>query len=84
MTGSISTDINSERQDPNMRMLQTLLHIVLDHPSLLDHQQSIQPNSNKTLPMISYIVHGKITPLDSWLDPSYFTSAFSNIVSNRR
>jgi hypothetical protein len=74
MTGSVSTDINGERQDPNMRMLQTLLHIVSDPPTLPEQQESIRSDSDKIQPAISYTVHGKITPIDSWSDPSYFSS----------
>jgi hypothetical protein len=79
MTGSVSTDINGERQDPNMRMLQTLFQIVSNHSTLPHHQQRIQHDTHKTLPVISYTVDGKITLLDNWTEPSYFTSAFPTL-----
>jgi hypothetical protein len=79
MTASVSTDINGERQDPNMRMLQTLFQIVSNHSTLPHHQQRIQHDTHKTLPVISYTVDGKITLLDNWTEPSYFTSAFPTL-----
>lgn len=78
MTGSVSTDINGERQDPDMRTLNTLFDIVStrisEHIAARDRAESHQ-----NLPTITYAVRGKTSLLNHWVDPSYFTSAFPTL-----
>jgi hypothetical protein len=86
ITGSVSTDINGERQDPDMRMLNTLFSLVsrqAPQAGSNDWSRSdVQPtlrNDPQKLPVISYTVQGKTTLVDHWTDPCYFTAAFPTL-----
>lgn len=82
ITGSVSTDINGERQDPDLRMLDTLFTTVSSRPTppavYAEHPTRPTDRSGKP-PMISYTVHGTTTLLDHWKDPSFFTAAFPTL-----
>jgi hypothetical protein len=80
-TGSVSTDINGERQDPDMRTLNTLFDIVSTRiTSPTEHLAARDKVENRQkLPSISYAIHGKTSLLNHWVDPSYFTSAFPTL-----
>jgi hypothetical protein len=78
ITGSVCTDINGERQDPNVCALEALFDVVansvdtssrerLRNTRLLDHRK---------MPVISYTIRGEATLVDHWTDPHYFTAAF--------
>lgn len=72
MTGSVSTDINGAYQNPDLRLVDTLLDVV-------SAQKNLDPlyiNRDKNLPTLSYKLRGKCTLLSHWIDPSYFTAAF--------
>ncbi|KAH7028452.1 hypothetical protein B0J12DRAFT_330012 [Macrophomina phaseolina] len=86
MTGSVSTDINGERQDPNMRMLDTLLSVVTnrsapprDRRSARNNLADMPPLDGRRVPAISYTIRGQTTLVDHWTDPCYFTAAFPTL-----
>ena len=87
MTGSVTTDINGERQNPDVRMLDTLADLVSNTSheagqltALLDPGAgTIQPCNHPTAPVISYTIRGRTTLLNHWDDPRYFTAAFSTL-----
>jgi hypothetical protein len=67
ITGSVTTDINAERQNPDVRALDTLLGLVAEKAS---HQRN---------PLISYTIRGRTTLLNHWDDSCYFTAAFPTL-----
>jgi len=84
MTGSVATDINGERLNPDMHMLHTLVdaaanreHELSSVPSHLLHGN--QPSNQRNIPVISYTTHGLATPINHWDDPYYFTAAFPTL-----
>ena len=86
MTGSVSTDINGERQNPDTRTLDTLLSVVTSTTYPTDQRTSTTNNVHNTgaldqrrIPVISYMVHGQTTPVNHWSDPRYFTAAFPTL-----
>jgi hypothetical protein len=86
LTGSVSTDINGERQDPNVCMLDTLLDVFTSRsraPEQCDrnspgpvHSRSI---TNERTPAISYTTRARVPLMDQWSDPHYFTAAFPTL-----
>jgi hypothetical protein len=71
MTGSISTDINSERQNPDRRLLNTLLNVV--------STQHMHELVQHRIPRLSYRIQGHATPVDHYDDQTYFTAAFPTL-----
>lgn len=65
ITGSVSTDINGERQDPNLLVLDALLRTIT--------------NRSPEMPVISYTIHRQAIMVDHWSDPHYFTAAFPTL-----
>ncbi|KAF9884384.1 hypothetical protein FE257_001840 [Aspergillus nanangensis] len=63
VTGSVSTDINGERQDPNLRVLDALFGVIMNRPPTLSGAISAE---NTIL-------------VDHWSDPHYFTAAFPSL-----
>ncbi|KAI7971253.1 hypothetical protein EIK77_001186 [Talaromyces pinophilus] len=85
-TGSVSTDINGERQDPNIRMLNTLFDVITERlhpprtPGTGANDSAILPlphGSNP--PILAYRIHGTATLVDHWTDPCFFTAAFPTL-----
>jgi hypothetical protein len=61
ITGSVSTDINGERQDPDLRALDTLFSVVTNRPAPSRGDMSVRESGRNTqhfdhrkLPIISY------------------------------
>jgi hypothetical protein len=86
ITGSVSTDINGERQDPNLRVLDALFSVVADRQPTLSEGISTGKRVRNTrtlghpkMPIISYTIHGQATLVDHWSDPHYFTAAFPTL-----
>ena len=83
ITGSVYTDINGERTNPNVQMIDALLELVTSSssqpnetiPGAEDERQQRQ----RDVPLISYAIRGQATLLSSWEDPSYFTGAFPTL-----
>lgn len=79
LTGSVSTDINGERQDPNVRMLNTVHHLMhARHNSSTPFQQRIDPPP-AYVPTIRYTIQGQATLLNQWQDSHYFLAAFPTL-----
>ena len=77
MTGSVSTDINGERQNPDRRLLNALLNVVTEDPAPCTQRSS--EHQEQRVPTLSYRIDGEATPLDHWDDPTYFTAAFPTL-----
>jgi hypothetical protein len=86
ITGSVSTDINGERHNPDKRLLNTLLELVSHHSQPGNDKTAQQRNTQqgtscnrRNKPVIFYTMHGQISLLDQWNDPRYFTAAFPTL-----
>jgi hypothetical protein len=80
ITGSVSTDINGERQDPSEVVLNTLRTFVTNTPQQVDQQApSASTSEQHSLPSIYFTSRGQRTPVDHWKDPCYFTAAFPTL-----
>ena len=85
LTGSVSTDINGERQNPDTRMLHTLLDVVGGRSCT--SEQDLErtdpalacPRAGQRIPVISYTTRGQVALMDHWSDPHYFTAAFPTL-----
>ncbi|PVH90222.1 hypothetical protein DM02DRAFT_636983, partial [Periconia macrospinosa] len=90
MTGSVYTDINGERTDPNLRLIDALSGVVTDNTRWMDENGQAADDSDehehehiqRDLPTISYAIHGQATLMSSWEDPHYFTGAFPTLFPN--
>jgi hypothetical protein len=85
-TGSVSTDINGERNDPNLRALDALFSVATNRPapsredmSVRESKRNAQPFNHRQMPAISDTTRGDATLLDQWTDPQYFTAAFPTL-----
>lgn len=66
LTASVSTDINGERQDPDLRTP--------------DPAQSVhRPPTSHPIPLLKYTIRGEARLLSHWQDPDYFLSAFPTL-----
>ncbi|KAH6712162.1 hypothetical protein BKA61DRAFT_553481, partial [Leptodontidium sp. MPI-SDFR-AT-0119] len=86
LTGSVYTDVNGERQDPNVRMIDALLGIVTGSRRQAEEGESTEegvtdrhPHARRKIPVISYAIRGQATLANSWEDPHYFTAAFPTL-----
>src|SRR5947209_8763738 len=80
ITGSVCTDINGERTDPGVRMIDALLGLVTSNASQEDETAEEEPqHRRRDEPMISYAIRGQATLMSSWEDPHYFTGAFPTL-----
>jgi hypothetical protein len=85
VTGSIYTDINGERIDANVRMIDTLLGLVSSSSSQGDKvTEAIEDtlgdqHRDKNAPRIAYAIRGHATLMSSWEDPNYFIGAFPTL-----
>ena len=84
LTGSVSTDINGERQNSDLRMLHTLLDVVCSRSYQSEQDLATNPgqkcpSADQRIPVISYQTDGQIALMDHWSDPHYFTAAFSTL-----
>jgi hypothetical protein len=77
ITGSVSTDINGERQNPDKRLLNTLLNMVSDESPTTSRHAHL--HDQRRLPRLSYRVRGHAALVDHWNDPTYFTAAFPTL-----
>ena len=85
ITGSVYTDVNGERVDPNLRLIDALLEVVTSEPSHVDETApaSDEPvHTQRDLPTISYAIRGQATLVSAWEDPYYFTGAFPTLFPN--
>ena len=77
ITGSVSTDINGERQNPDRRLLNALLNAISDQSAL--STQHTRGRDQQHIPTLSYTIQGQATLMDHWDDPMYFTAAFPTL-----
>jgi len=89
MTGSVYTDVNGDRTDPNVRLINTLLEMVTgnshesnDTTEAADERGHGHGHGQMDLPTISYAIHGQATMLNSWQDKHYLTGAFPTLFPN--
>jgi Domain of unknown function (DUF6570) len=86
ISGSVYTDVNGERQDPNARMIDTLREVVSRNrcgtdgnvPSTEDVIDE-PVHRRGTMRTISYAIRGQSALINSWEDPHYFTAAFPTL-----
>jgi hypothetical protein len=83
ITGSVYTDINGERQDPNVRMVDTLLGIVAGRSGEMETPTNedlhVRHAEQRNVPTISYAIRGQAALLNHWEDSHYFTGAFPTL-----
>ena len=83
MTGSVYTDINGERQDPNVRMVDALLGMVADRSGEMETPINegvhVRHTEQRNVPTISYAIWRQATLLNHWQDAHYFTGAFPTL-----
>ena len=86
ITGSVYTDVNGERQDPNVRVIDALLGVVTSNqrqpnnrPLTANDVTSERPHTQTNAPIISYAMRGQATVVNSWEDHQYFTGAFPTL-----
>ena len=83
VTGSVYTDINGERQDPNVRMVDALLGAVAgrsgDMETPTDDGVHVRHSEQRNVPTISYAIRGQAALLNHWQDSHYFTAAFPTL-----
>jgi hypothetical protein len=87
LTGSVTTDINGERQNPDMRILSSVYNIVnpasQDDTQITatsyDEQGDRERRAPQTTPVIKYTIRGQATLLNHWQDSRYFLTAFPTL-----
>jgi hypothetical protein len=83
VTGSIYTDLNGERTDPNVRMIDALLGLVTENAPKAEGMMPAAGDEHRhrqrEAPLISYAIRGQATLMNSWEDPHYFTGAFPTL-----
>lgn len=88
VTGSVTTDLNGDRQNPDLRLLNTVCTLLNDQP--LETQPQFMPTSHANhpvrrvtiphqTPVIEYGIRGRVSLLNQWQDPHYLTSAFPTL-----
>lgn len=86
ITSSVSTDINGERQDPDICALDALFSVVtsrsvppVEDTSARENMRNTRSFGHRKMPVISYTICGEATLVDHWTDPHYFTAAFPSL-----
>ena len=88
ITGSVYTDINGERTDANIRMIDALLGLVSSSSSDGDEATEAVEDTlgdqhrERNAPKIAYAIRGHATLMSSWEDPNYFIGAFPTLFPN--
>ncbi|KAH6974061.1 hypothetical protein EDB80DRAFT_831121, partial [Ilyonectria destructans] len=76
VTGSVYTDVNGERTDSNLRLIDALLGVVTGNTRWVDETYQAADSSDepehehrqRDLPTISYAIHSQATLMSSWED----------------
>jgi hypothetical protein len=87
VTGSVTSDINGERQNPGLRLLNAVCGLLSDRTlgqgiqyASPSYAQNLDPSSvPQHTPAIRYTIRGQTALLNHWQDPHYFTSAFPTL-----
>jgi hypothetical protein len=88
ISGSVYTDVNGERQDPNSRIIDTLREVVAHNRcgtdgSAATNDATDEPGSRREImPTISYAVRGQSAPMKNWEQPHSFLGAFPTLFPN--
>ncbi|KAH8587824.1 hypothetical protein B0O99DRAFT_640674, partial [Bisporella sp. PMI_857] len=86
ISGSVYTDVNGERQDPNARMIDTLRKVVArdrygaDESVPTTEEVIYEPGHRRgVMPTISYAVRGQSALMNNREQPYFFTAAFPTL-----
>ncbi|KUL82104.1 hypothetical protein ZTR_10073 [Talaromyces verruculosus] len=80
LTGSVATDINGERQNPDIRKLNAIYHLSSDTTTTPDNQDHFDlPPTSRATPVIRYAIKGHATLLNHWQDTHYLLTAFPTL-----
>lgn len=86
VTGSVFTDIDGERQDLGVRLIDTLRNVMAGNPcganeNIPDTDDATdgQKPTRRNTPTISYAMRGQSALVSDWEDPYYFTAAFPTL-----
>jgi hypothetical protein len=86
LTGSVTSDVNGDRQNPDTRTLYSLLDLVTSRPHSAKHLTSTAndvldtdpPSCHRTFPVISWTVRGRTALVNHW-ETSYCNAAFPSL-----
>jgi hypothetical protein len=81
ISGSVYTDVNGEREDPDVRLIDTLRRVMAPNESTPDADDTTDEHrpGHGSIPTISYAIRGQSTLMSHWEDPHYFTAAFPTL-----
>ena len=86
VTGSIYTDANGERINPNIQMIDALLGVITGNTCDADEETPTVDDISdrhqcrkRNIQIISYAIRGQATLMSSWENPHYFTGAFPTL-----
>jgi hypothetical protein len=87
LTGSVTSDITGDRQNPDTRTIHTLLDLVTSKTHSAKQPASTtndgldtgQPSDHRRFPVISYTIRGRTALVNHWDDHRYFTAAFPTL-----
>jgi hypothetical protein len=86
VTGSVYTDVNGERTDPNIQLIDALLGVITGNTCEMDEGTPAADDISdehqyrkRDVPMISYSIRGQAALMNSWEDLYYFTGAFPTL-----
>lgn len=88
ITASISTDLNGDRQNPDLRLLNTVHSLAESETPEMEPPYVPTGGSNQDLrpaisqnprPVITYGISGQASLLNQWQDPHFLTSAFPTL-----
>ena len=88
VTGSVYTDINGERTDTNIRMIDALLELVSSSSSKGNEATEAVEDTlgdqhrERNAPKIAYAICDHATLMSSWENPNYFIGAFPTLFPN--
>ncbi|CAG8102726.1 unnamed protein product [Penicillium nalgiovense] len=82
VTASVTVDVNGERQNPDLRLLNTMNTLIDDSSPGVQPRFTPAGHSDQaglSSPVIEYGVRGQALLLNQWQDHHYFTSAFPTL-----
>jgi hypothetical protein len=84
VTASVTTDLNGDRQNPDLRLLNTISSLINDpQPQYTGTSHATHAarlaTAQQRAPVIEYSVRGQVSLLNHWQDPHYLISAFPTL-----
>ncbi|KAJ5195493.1 uncharacterized protein N7498_008931 [Penicillium cinerascens] len=85
VTASVTIDLKGDRQNPDLRLLNTMYTLIDDPPPNIQPLYTPTSHASQTArlataqqrnPVIEYGIRGQASLLNQWQDPHYLTSAF--------